>query len=407
MALRNLARHKRRVIAIAVILAIGITIYLTTDSLMLGLTEMSFNNLINLETGHLQVVNKEYWSKREELLLDNLIDYDKKIGQSIASSPDFKSLALQLKFSARLNNGVDELPITGYGILPDQAKKVFTTEDYIVKGSYFKDSGYQAVLGKELATLMDFKIGDYLTLLVKTKSGSFNTIDVKIVGLVITQNPDVNSNFVYLPLNIVQQALGVEGKVSQIVVRLDNVDQVLETKQGLQQRLAVQDNNLGVYSWRKLAQSVIAMSKAQNIETIVMMSLILIIAAIGIINTVILSALERREEIGMLKALGFKKNEIILVFMIESAGIGIIGGLIGLLLSGSGVYYLVAKGLDLSSLMSNQSFGMPILGQLHGIWAPSHFIIIFVAGVMLSALASIPPAYWAAKKDPVEAIYHH
>ncbi|GAB6137729.1 ABC transporter permease [Halanaerobaculum tunisiense] len=405
MALRNLTRHSRRVIAIALILALGIIIYLTVDSLMLGLTEMSFNSLIDLETGHLQLVNQDYWSEKEELPVDNLINYDKELGRTIAATSGVDSLASQLKFSAKLNNGVDELSVTGYGILPDQARRVFATPDYIVEGSYLTGTGYQAVLGKELAELMELEVGDYLTLLVKTREGSFNTIEAKIKGLVSTQNPDVNGNFVYLPLNIAQQALGAKGKVSQVVIRLKDINQLPAVQQELQAELSTKNDNLRVYSWRKLAQSVIAMSQAQNIETAIMMGLILMIAAIGIVNTVILSALERTKEIGMLKALGFKKKEIILTFMIEAAGIGIIGGLIGLLLSSGGVYYLVEYGLDLSALIANHNFGMPIWGQLYGVWAPTHFIFIFLAGVFLSTLASIPPAYWAASKDPIEAIY--
>ena len=405
LALRNLTRHKRRVLAIAIILAIGIAVYLTIDSLMLGLTQMSFNNLINLETGHLQVVNQTYWSKKEDLPLKDLIDWNSDLKAKIKKPRTIKSIMPQLKFSANLNNGVDEMPVTGYGIDIKQARTTLSLEDYIVEGQYFTTTNYQALLGKKLADLMELEVGDYLTLLLKTKEETFNTIDAEIVGLVNTQNPDVNNNYVYVPLNTAQNALDVEGQISQLLIRLNNAKNINATQAQLKKEIMSSRQDLTVRSWRDLAQSVIAMSKAQNIETGFMMGIILIIAAIGIINTVILSALERTKEIGMMKALGFKKKEIIFIFMIESAGIGFLGGIIGILLSGGGVYYLVTTGIDLSALLGGQSFGLPIMGQLYGVYAPLHFLFIFIAGVILSILASIPPAYWAAQKDPVKAIH--
>ncbi|MGM0368888.1 MAG: ABC transporter permease [Bacillota bacterium] len=404
LALRNLARHKRRVIAIAIILAIGITIFLTIDSLMLGLTQLSFDNLIDLETGHLQLANKDYWEEKEDLPLENLIDWNSDLADKIKKVSTVRALTPQLKFSAKLNNGVDELPITGYGIDTHQTTDVLELEEYIVAGTYFNDDGYQALLGKQLADLMEFEVGDHLTLLVKTADETFNTIDAEIVGLVNTQNPNINNNYVYVPLNLAQNTLGLEGKIGRVIVRLNNQEQVTQTVTKLNEQVLNDNNELSSYPWQDLAKSVIAMSKAQNIETAVMMGMILMIAAIGIINTVILSALERIKEIGMMKALGFKNKEIVFIFMIEAGGIGFIGGLIALLLSGLGVYYLVNVGINLSALLGGQTFGLPVIGQLYGQWAPFHFLIVFLAGILLSVLASIPPAYWAAKKDPVEAI---
>jgi putative ABC transport system permease protein len=404
LALRNLARHKRRVIAIAMILAIGITIFLTIDSLMLGLTQLSFDNLIDLETGHLQIANKDYWAEKEELPLEDLIDWNSDLADKIKKVSTVRALTPQLKFSGKLNNGVDELPITGYGIDTQQAIDVLELEEYIVAGTYFTDDGYQALLVKKLADLMELEVGDYLTLLVKTADETFNTIDAEIVGLVNTQNPNVNNNYVYVPLNIAQNTLGLEGKIGRVIVRLNNQEQVTETVTKLNEQVLSANNELASYPWQDLAKSVIAMSKAQNIETAVMMGMILMIAAIGIINTVILSALERIKEIGMMKALGFKNKEIVFLFMIEAGGIGFIGGLIALLLSGLGVYYLVNVGINLSALLGGQTFGLPVIGQLYGQWAPLHFLVVFLAGILLSVLASIPPAYWAVKKDPVEAI---
>ena len=134
--------------------------------------------------------------------------------------------------------------------------------------------------------------------------------------------------------------------------------------------------------------------------------MVLLIGIVGIINNVVLSALERTEEIGMMKALGMREMEIVSVFMVEATGIGIIGSLVGCLLGAVGVGWLVKYGFDISYAGDMTTYGIPILNRLYGVWNLSAFGFLFVLGIMVALLSSITPALWAARKDPVKAIYH-
>lgn len=405
LALKNLTRHKRRVLITASIIAIGIAIFLIYDSIQIGMNRLSFNNIKNLETGDVQIVNKNYWEEREDLPMKNFIVEDQKLLSIIRKTPHFKALAPQLKFSANLNNGVDELPVIGCGIDPKLHQQVFTTDQYLIEGSMLSSGKYEAVLGKKLADLMELKVGDYLTLLFKTKGDTFNTIEAKITGLLHTNNPEINKNLVYVPLNIVQQALNLENKVSQVVVKLNQNGVAEQTAEKLSQKLARKNSNLTARSWRDSAGEVIAMSKAETVEKSIMMGLILLIAAIGIVNTIMLSSLERTQEIGMMKALGLKEKEIILIFMVEAMGIGLIGGVIGSIIGGIGVLYFNLQGINLATFGGVEDWGLPIMGRLYGYWNLSAFIFVILFGIIVSLLTSIFPAWWAARKDPVKAMY--
>lgn len=405
LALKNLTRHKRRVLVTASIIALGIAIFLIYDSIQIGINELSFNNIKNLETGDLQVVNKDYWAKREELPLESTMPQEQQLLQITREVPYFEALSPQLKFSANLNNGTDELPVVACGIDPQQHKKVFTTEEYLVEGRMFENSNHEAVLGKRLADLMELKVGDYLTLLFRTSKGTFNTIEAEIAGLIHTNNPDINNNLVYLPLETAQQALNLNNRVSQIVVKLDHDGKAVEAAKKLTTELTNYNQNLTVHSWRDSAGEVIAMSKVETIEKLIMMSVILLIAAVGIVNTIILSSLERTKEIGMMKALGLREKEIILTFMVESVGIGFIGGLIGSFIGSMAILYLNTQGLNLAIFGGAEDWGLPIMGRLYGHWNPLAFLFVNTFGIVISLLASILPARWAARKDPVEAIY--
>jgi putative ABC transport system permease protein len=241
---------------------------------------------------------------------------------------------------------------------------------------------------------------------VKDKNKTFNTIDAEIVGLVHTSNPNVNQNIVYLPLDLVQEALSVGVQVSKVIVRLENKDQAAKVAPKLAAELQRGGAELKVYPWTEL--EAVSFANAQYVENQIILVLILGIAAIAVINTVILAALERMEEIGMMKAMGLQNKEIIYTFVLESTGIGILGGLVGALLGVIGVGTLVKYGIDFDAWagMEMASFGLSVIGKTYGVWNPGAFLKVFAFGVLISFLASILPAYWAADKDPVKAIYH-
>jgi putative ABC transport system permease protein len=405
MAFKNLTRHKRRTFITALIIAFAILIYVMTEGLMLGMTEMSFDNIINLESGHLQVVDQNYWEDRKELPLKNLITPSSELENEIEATAGFEAVTRRLNFAVNLNNGIDELPVTGVGVDLAKDNQVFELEDYLVEGRMPEKGSSEIIMGAKLAELMDFKTGDYAVMLIRTEEKTFNTIDGEIVGLFNTPHPSLNESNVFLPLATAQDRLNVEDQISHYVVRLNDQGQAVAAAEELSGRL---EEPLQAYSWKDAAKSLVTMIEMQDIETQVVLAVILTLAAVGIINTVILSALERMEELGMMKALGMHEREIVYTFMGEAAGIGFIGGIMGIILGIIGLSIFNINGIDMAAMTGGGDFdyGFPLSGTIYAGWEISSFIFVFIYGVVISVLASVFPALWAARKDPVKAIYH-
>ena len=389
------------------VIAFAFFIYLFLDSVMGGMEDLSFNNIINFETGNIQVAYPQYWEEREELPLENLIYLNQDIEESIKNMDGLLGVSPELRFKANLNNGIDEIAVIGLGIIPEKYNEVYTTQEYLVAGSIFTPGESKAVIGERLAELMDLKVNDYITLLIRTKEETFNTIDLEIGGLVNTPHPVINNGIVFVPLDIAQQALNVEDGVSIITIKTNKGKEIDPIIDNINQNFQEKKMNINAYSWKESAKTVIAMSAASDAETAVVLTVILAIGMIGIINNVILSALERTREIGMMKALGMREWEIVLVFMIEASGVGIIGGLTGCLLGAAGVGWMVKYGYDLSYAGGDMSmYGIPVMDRIYGVWNLPSFVFIFFLGIVLALFSSMAPAYWAAHKDPVKAIYH-
>jgi len=407
LGLKNLTRNKRRNAITIMVIAFAFFIYLFLDSVMVGMEEMAFDNIKDFETGDIQIAYPEYWEDREKLPLENLIYLNQEIEDIIQNRDEILGVSPELRFKANLNNGIDETEVIGLGILPEKYNKVYSTQEYLIDGSGFSLGESKAVIGKGLAELMDLKVNDYITLLVRTKEETFNTIDLEIGGLINTPDPLINNGIVFVPLDIARKALNVENGVSMMTIKTikgKNIDPIIEE---INQNFQKKNLNIKAYSWRESAKTVIAVGAAQDAETAIVLSVILMIGMIGIINNVILSALERTREIGMMKALGMREWEIVSVFMVEATGLGIIGGLAGCLLGAIGVGCMVKFGYDLSYIGGDMSlYGIPVIDKIYGVWNLPSFVFIFFLGLIFALFSSMIPAYWAAHKDPVKAIYH-
>jgi len=408
LGLKNLLRQKRRNIITILIIGFAFFGYLFVESMMDGLTNMSFENIKNFETGDVQIAHPDYWEEREELPLENLIYWNNELEETIRQIQNVAGVSPELRFSANLNNGIDEMGVIGLGIIPEKYNEVFQTQDYFLEGSIAALSENKAVIGDRLAELMDLKMNDYIILLVRTKEDTFNTIDVEIGGIVRTLNPVMNSNTVLLSLNTVQQSLNVDDKITTISLKnlSGQEDPVI---QSLNQILQKEDFSIKAFSWQESAENLITYSRMEKQAVAAIMSIVLLIGMVGIINNIVLSSLERTSEIGMMKALGMKEWEIVFVFMIEATGIGILGGFAGCLMGFIGVRWLVNDGFDLTALYGNlfdwAEYGIPIMDKIYGVWNYNTFSYIFFLGIFVAILSSVLPAYWAAHKDPVEAIY--
>jgi len=405
LSFKNLLRHKRRTLITAAIIAWAVFFYIVFDSMLIGMNDMVFQNIIDYEYGHVQVANTSYWEEKDELPLENLVVNSEELNQNLTVIEGYQAHAPQLNFQVRLNDGVNETPVMGKGIDPEKTLSVLEYEDYIIEGEMFEMGEYKTVIGQRLAEIMKLELGEYITLLTRTESDTFNTIDAEISGIINTPNPNINQNIVFVPLDIAQDTLNVDNKVTHYIMRLNTQNFNNSVVQNFQSNINNYNSKLNVYSWRDLDE--VGITKAKQSGNAMILMIVLTIAAIGIVNIVILSALERMEEIGMMKALGLKEKEIVFTFVAESTLIGIIGGVLGVILGAIAVYLMTIYGLDFGALMDMDmsEYGIPIISTIYGSWNPGTFIYMFLFAVFGSLLASILPARWAAKKDPVKAIY--
>jgi len=404
MALRNLARQKKRTLYTALVIAAVIFFYIFADALITGMMESSYQNITDYEFGHIQITSPAHWQEREKYPLDSLISLEEDLKAGILDMPGVIGASPRLDFTAELSDGRDDLPVVGRGIDPARELQHFRLEESLVEGSFFSAGEEQAVIGKKLAEDMLLEVGDSFMLIVRTRREAFNVIDLTVAGLLDTPNPRLDEYFVYLPLTTAQRALEAENYYSHLSLILGGPDMAASRTEEINSYLGAAANEYAAYSWEQGAEDLRIMEEYSQMVLLIILGIILLLAMAGIINTVVLMVLECLQEIGTMQALGMKIKEITLMLALEAGGIGLLGAILGCIMGALGVFLLQTYGINIYAGMEGE-FDLPIsMAIIYGDWNPGTFLFVFVYSVLISFFAALIPAYWGARKEPSDIL---
>jgi ABC-type lipoprotein release transport system permease subunit len=395
LAFRNLTRHKRRTIITAASLAVGLSLFILFDSLLTGFEINGVRNLVRYETGGLQLQHRDWWRDKDLLRLDlGLADPASLVGrlerEGLAASP-------RIVFSAEMVLNQDPWPESGsiqlrcVAMDPTRDRQVFQLMDAPIEGRWFEAGEEGAVIGSQMAKDLGARIGYPLTLVTRTRDGAFQTIDLVISGIVTTPNTSVNRKNLYLPLDLADSCLQMDGSVNQIAVRFDEELDDRAKAADLEARIKEIAPAATVRGWHETGAEFLAFVEGRQGLTRVILLLVFIIAAVGVSNTMLLTVLERTRENGMLRAQGLHDGELKACMYLEAGAIGLIGGLMGLALSVPGNLYLIHVGIDTSGLLEQVGADQPLANVLRGTWHPPVMLAALACGVILSVLVSILP----------------
>lgn len=255
---------------------------------------------------------------------------------------------------------------------------------------------YVAVIGSEVASgIYDQDIGINQVITIKGKS-------VRVVGI-LTEEGGYGDSSIYMPIdgavNLIEDA--EEGVFDTIMVKAQSEDLVDPVMEDITDKLMVSrhimredDMDFSVTASKSMAESVTEMTSSMTLFLGAIAAVSLIVGAVGIANTMFTSVLEKTKEIGTMKAIGAKNRDILMIFVFNSAMVGFVGGIFGVML-----------GAFISTLF-------PILGMTMmrsegntGISLSPHLMLFgLVLAVVIGIVSGAVPAYRASKLKPVDAL---
>jgi len=410
LAKKNLARSKVRtsVSIIAIIIAIATVTFVR--GLISGMVESIFLNHIYYKAGHIRVIDKDYELKERLLSLNYPVVgfYGEGAGQMYEKLKEVKGVQQvvpRLKFGAVVSQEDDLVRMMGLGVDPAEEIK-FTKIDKNITGGRMVQSGNREVaMGAGLMEKLKRKVGDKVTILYTTPFGSFKGSTFKIVGKMQSSIQVINDNIFYLPLNQAQKMLEMPDEVTELLLITPDYNKVASVLPALNELFSKEDR-VGKYSfqtWDKVGNLIGLYKMAVKIYNFVYIFIILL-ACFVLINTLIMIVNERTREIGMMAALGLKSREILYLFLMEGAIIGILGSSIGAVLGGILTKIFSVVGIDYSAAMEGMTGELMVEPIFHTVFSLENLVFCFILGVIVVTIACIIPARMAARLEPSEAL---
>ncbi len=269
--------------------------------------------------------------------------------------------------------------------------RVSRLQDYLVLGRLPREDR-EAVVGVELARELGVGLGDPLRL-ISPADGALHECTVS--GIFRSGMYELDVNLVGLTLAKAQQFFGLPGSVSGVAVRLDRLEQADDVKAVLTAQLG---GGYVVKTWMELNQTLFDALKLEKLTMFVILTLIVLVAAVNIVSTLIMMVIEKTRDIGILKAIGASNRSVGRIFIWQGLVIGGVGTLAGLL--GAWGLIWLQDTYELIALPNTIYYldHLPVRIE----WAD--WSVTVAAAMVISWLATVYPARQAARLAPVEAL---
>tara|TARA_R110002073_G_scaffold19747_3_gene71892 strand:+ start:1057 stop:2268 length:1212 start_codon:yes stop_codon:yes gene_type:complete len=399
LAIRNIFRNTLRTTLTLAAIVTGVIAVIISGGFIEDVFVQLRESTIHSSTGHMQISQHGYHDYGQHEPFNYMINQPENVIKTVRPTPHVKTLMSRINFSGLANNSHGDLPIIGEGVEPEMETK-FETAITIIEGDTLQDKDkFEAIIGEGVATALDLKPGDFITLIVSTSEGALNTLECKVVGIFRTFSKEYDDRAIRVPLQAAQELL-FTSSTHKIVVLLDNTtntDQVAELI-----RTKLEPYGYEVKTWLELADFYKKAVALYERQFSVLQGIILIMLVLSVSNTINMAVYERTGEFGTVLALGQYRRKIFRLILLENMLLGLLGTLLGL-----------AIGVILAKLISIIGINMPPPpGSNTGYTAsirliPWVLIMAISIGTLAPVLAAILPALRASRLNIVDALRYN
>jgi ABC-type lipoprotein release transport system permease subunit len=400
LAWRNLWRQPRRTWLTTGAMVFSNVLLVFMISLQFGMYRLMIENSLQAFTGHMQVQAEGYKD-------------DQKMRQTVPSVADLAgelrdrtwldSIAARASTFVLASSEERTYGIAVYGVEPGYEPGVSSIPGLVRQGRFLEDpNAAEIVIGAVLARNLRIGVGDELTLLGSGRDGSFAAAVVQVVGVFESGMQELDRSIAELPLGFFQDVFYMEGSGHQVVVNAPRLSEAPALQQQIEQ-LVPANQGLVVHDWNALQPGLRQAIQADMGSAFFMYGVLVVLVAFSVLNTQLMSVLERTREFGIVMSLGLTPGRLGRLVMLETAMMGLLGLTLGALLGGAltgwlGVHGFTWPGMD---EMAGR-FNLP--SRIY----PTPTLISLLAGpavvMLFSLLATLYPALRLHRLHPVEAM---
>lgn len=402
LAWRNVWRQRRRTFLIAVGMGVTMSLLVFYDGLIGGFEQAIYGNAIQLLGGNIQVHAPGYSEKSARKPLLPMDDPDSVV-KAAEAQPNVVVASKRIVTGGLVTNREGAFSVSIIGVETDKEILVTPVADNISSGRYLNpDDGDMIVIGQGLATAMEVSVGDRITLAGGSTHDQTRQRTMTIIGIYDVGVPSVEKTTVYMSLAEAQNLFGLDGQVTEVVISLKQIGQ----EPAVMSAINAGAPGYEVESWET---SIPDLKQTMDMKTGVMGVFgvfMLGIAAIGILNLLLMAVFERTREIGIVGALGLRPSQIMLTFLLEGILIGLMGAALGAILGTTFNWIFSVVGLNYTQFADLTEYTALINGSIYTQLVPMKVLQHAFTVAVIAALAALYPAYEASRREPAEALHY-
>lgn len=395
-AFRNVFRQRIRSAGTLAAISLGVAGLILAGGFVQDIFIQLGEAVIHSQSGHLQVARKGYREGRIRSPESFLIDRPDELKRVIDAEPGVNMTLARLGFSGVVNNGKRDLGIIGEGVEPSGEEKLGTYLKYI-EGRPLRDEDKDGiVMGQGVARSLGLKPGDRVNLVISLAQGAVNTLDFEVVGIFQSFSKDFDARAIRIPLSAARDLMD-NRSAHLVVVLLDATEDTDRVQASLKRKLEMQGFELA--NWRELSDFYDKTLKLYDRQFGVLRLIILLMVLLSVTNSVNMTLFERTREFGTMLALGDRPGTVFRLIMTESALLGTLGAVIGIVIGCLAALIISAFGIPMPP-PPNANIGYTALIRL----VPSEVFLAGLIGVVATSLAAVLPARRASRLKVVDAL---
>ncbi len=377
---------------------IGLWAGLFTMAFVKGLYKQQLSDTILNYISNIQLHHPEFSEEQDP---KKFIDVNPQVLNELSSNKKILAICPRIVTQVMMASPVNAIGVNALGIKPVMEDSVTGLFKKIIIGTILDSNNKNGILiGEKVLSKLKVKLKSKVVLSFQDVNGDITSAAYRVAGVFKSSNSSFDESNVYVLSDHLQSLIGLpKNAYHEVAVLLKNASEQAQVKTELKSKYP----HILVQDWMYISPELNLMINSFDLYMYIFIGIILLALSFGIINTMLMSVLERVREFGMLMAIGMSKPRLFFMIILETLFLTLAGSPLGFAISYFTIYYFNIKGINLSMFaegLAGYGYATIVYPTLAFSFYPGIYLMTFSAAL----LASLYPAAKALKLKPVEAI---
>ena len=398
LAIRNLFRNTRRTILSAILISFSLMALIMADGLILGMKDLLVSSLTKNLVGEAQLHRKGF---RDNFDVDLYFTGTDDLVADLRGRPEVTEVASRVLSGGMVSSSYNVATGMLFGIDAEAEARIGNIKKAIIEGQYLTGERGEIMLGRPMAELLEVSLGDRIVItLSEADGGDLSQALFRVSGIYYFGLREIDHNTVFINADQARQAVGISADASHELVMVFEDSSVSREKNST----VFDDFNneqLELKSWMELNEDIATMLELSGLSTLIIGSILFLLASLGVINSMFMSIYERLYEFGVARAIGTTPWQLAQLILCEALLLGIGSCLFGGVIGYGLISYTTLHGLPLGEF---EMSGIALSGNIATQMQVSQFTELPFYIILLTLVAALYPARFASKIVPTEAL---